>query len=332
MIDGSHRSGCSNRGLGDLLTGYSFGGLSEGEREKLEEHLLECEVCWQEFQGLEQYVRILRTDPRIKPALKLAQLVSVVGLSGRVTRPYAGHLAFVAVMTILYASLWVLGLWTELGYAYDRFGPLLWRLSLPVGLFAAECVGLAFGLDVRATRAGDSRGLLRSAGVTAVGLGALAVVLTAVLPAERTILASFETRTAAAGYLKDALFIFLPPLIFLLPTFHTVIQLQRDLRAGRHEEVFAFLTRHPEAVSPRGVFYLSPTFLTVLLLLETVRRIVGANYMLDALTPGPYAHLFTMVSYVTTAVWIAVTAGGVGWYVANLNELKRECIAVRRLT
>jgi hypothetical protein len=324
------RGGCSNPGLAGLLSGYCFGGLQEAQRAAIEEHLLECDRCWDEIQRLEHYVRILRTDARVKPALRLPEIVSTLGLSGRLVRPFGGHLTFVVAMSLLYGALWTAGLWTELGYAYDRFGGLLGSLSAPVGCFVALTMAGGLALDVRTTRRGSSRGLWHSTAAIVGALTVLVVFTVMVLPAERTILASFQTRTAAAGYLKNALFIFLPPLFFLLAPFHTILQLQRDLRAGRHEDVFGFLSRHPEAVSPRGVFYLSPTFLTVLLLLESARKIIGANYMLDALNPGPYAQLFTIASYLSTAIWLAITVGAVAWYVAKLNDLKRECVAVRR--
>jgi hypothetical protein len=155
-------------------------------------------------------------------------------------------------------------------------------------------------------------------------------MLVLVLPDERTILASFETRTASGGYLKDIIQIFVPVLVFVVPTFHAVVALQRELRARRHEPVLQLLTGAPEGVAPRGMLHLSPRVLAVILFVLGTWKAVGANHMLDALQPGPYATLFTMAAYVSTALWFAITIGGLAWYVSARNELKRECAAARQ--
>lgn len=114
--------------------------------------------------------------------------------------------------------------------------------------------------------------------------------------------------------------------------FHAILQLQRDLRTGQHQHVLSLLNRRLDAVSPRGMLYLSPGFLTAFLLLAGTIKIVGTNYMLDALRPGPYAHLFSIASYIGTALWWAVAIVSVVWYRGCLNELKREARALATFT
>ncbi len=77
--------------------------------------------------------------------------------------------------------------------------------------------------------------------ILSTGLAVLTATLVFVLPDERTILASFQTRTAAAGYLKDVIVIFLPLLVFVAPTFNVVLRLQRELAEGE-------IQRGPELV------------------------------------------------------------------------------------
>ena len=43
--------------------------------------------------------------------------------------------------------------------------------------------------------------------------------------------------------------------------------------------------------------YLSPRFLTTLLLVLGTLKVVGTNYLLDGLTPGPYARLFSVAAH-----------------------------------
>jgi hypothetical protein len=321
---------CDEPAVAALLTRYCFGDSPEVEEQAVEAHLLACDRCWQDLQRLESSVRILRAGA-LGPMASRSELTSVFGLSGRLDRAFGGHLSYVLGVAILYGIEWTLGLWSELGYSYDRFGGLAWRLSGPVSIWVAATLFVALWFDTKATRAGKASGLFQSTAIVATGLGLLLVYLMATLPNERTILASFQTRTASSGYFKDALFIFLPLLPFVVPPFHTVLQLQRELRAGRHQQVFSFLARQPEGVSPRGLWYLSPTLLVAFLLLYGVLKITGANHMLDALTPGRYAGLFTMTAYISTALWFVIPLLSLVWYTTRLNELKRESLALLKL-
>ena len=202
---------------------------------------------------------------------------------------------------------------------------------MPVTAWVPASLLLALWFDTKVTRTGRANGLLGSTAIILAGLGLLTAGLVLVLPDERTILASFQTRTASAGYFKDALFIFLTLLPFIVPPFHTVIQLQRDLRAGRHRQVLSFLVRERDSVSPRGLWYFSPKFLTAFLLLYGVVKIASTNRMLDALTPGPYANLFSMAAYISTGLWFVIPLVSLVWYTSSLNELKRECLALEKL-
>jgi len=61
-------------------------------------------------------------------------------------------------------------------------------------------------------------------------------------------------------------------------------------------------------------------------------KIVGTNHMLDALAPGPYAGLFTMAAYISTAIWFAIAVLSLVWYAMRLDDLKREALAANRLS
>jgi hypothetical protein len=60
-------------------------------------------------------------------------------------------------------------------------------------------------------------------------------------------------------------------------------------------------------------------------------RLLGTNYMLDALSPGPFANLFTAAAYIGTALWLACAIVPLIWYSGSLNDLKREALAAARL-
>jgi hypothetical protein len=323
--------GCVNPSLGQLLTSYCFGDISVGDFQRIEAHLLECEACWEEFQRFDAGVRTLRFDHMLRPPLPINEAVSMLGLSGRLNRPFGGHQRFVLWIAVLYGLVWAVGIWSELGYSYERYSGLVWALFLPTAIWVAAALTFALWCDAKATKAAQTSGLVRSATIVLLALGALVVCLVFVLPAEQTILASFQTRTASSGYFKDALQIFLPLMVFILPSFHTVLHLQRDLGLGRHRLVARLLTWHPERVWPRGVFYLSPPVLAVVLLILGVLKIQGANHMLDALSPGPYANLFSVASYISTGLWFAIALASLVWFQITLNELKRESQALALL-
>jgi hypothetical protein len=277
-------------------------------------------------------VGILRTANALPPPFSSSELVSVFGISSRLRRPFAGHLSFAVGVGALFGLQFVAGIWVELGYSYNRFGHLAWLLSWPAGFLAALAVLVGLYFDVQATRVGREDGLLRSLLVSGVGISLLTLVIVGLLPAEQTIRASFQTRTASSGYLKDVLVVFAPTLVFILPPLHTVVTLQRLLSAGRFESVLATLAPGPMSVPARGVMYLSPRLLGVVFVLLGGLRLAGANHMLDALAPGPYAELFSIATYLNVGLWFAATMWAMAWFTASLDELKREAVALAHLT
>ena len=321
---------CERPELAATITAYCFGDISEQERSVFEAHLLDCDSCWREVDRLSQGVQMLRSDPNLKQTLVTPELFSAFGISRGLDRPFGGHLAYVIVVAVLYGLEWTVGIWTELGYSYERFGELAWMLSGPVAIWVSATTILSLRSNTNETSAQSSAGLARSGLFMIGGLAILTIALILLLPSDRTIQASIQTRSASGGYLKDAIFLFLPLLVFVLPPFHTVLALQRELRAGRSEQVMRIVIRASDAIVPRGVWYLSPRLLAAVLFVLGAFKIVGMNYMLDALAPGPYANLFTVASYTSTALWCGIALVSLAWYSSCLNELKREAVALQQ--
>jgi hypothetical protein len=321
---------CERPELSTQITPYCFGDISKQERSMFEAHVLECDSCWREVDRLSNGVHVLRTDSNLKQTLVTPELFGAFGISGGLDRPFGGHLTYVIAVAVLYGLEWTAGIWTELGYSYDRFGPLAWMLSGPVMIWVSATLVLSLRADANETRAQSSSGLVRSGFLMLVSLAVLTIVMTILLPSDKTILASIQTRSANGGYLKDAVFLFLPLLVFVLPPFHSVLALQRELRAGRSDQVMKIVTRASDAIAPRGVWFLSPRLLAVVLFVVGAFKIVGTNYMLDSLAPGPYANLFTFASYTSTALWFGIALLSLVWYSSRLNELKREAIALQQ--
>jgi hypothetical protein len=322
---------CREPSLNEALTDFCFDKVSPDREQALALHLLDCDTCWQQLTELLPAVRALKVSPELKPMQVSREALSAVGISGRLDRQFGGHARYAIGISVLFGLEWLVGLWSELGYSYDRFGSLAWRLSLPTGVAAAGVLIAVLRTDVLATRAGSRNGLPRAGGLLLVGLGLLTAALVFILPAERTIDASFQTRTAAGGYFKDVFFIFVPLLVFVVSPFDVVVRLQRELVVGRSESVLKVLTKTTDRLAPRGMVYIPPQLLGAILLVLGVIKLVGTNNMLDALTPGPYANLFTEASYVSTAIWFAIDIWSLVWYTNSLNELKREALALSQL-
>jgi hypothetical protein len=316
--------------LGETLTSYCFGGLSDKARNEAERHLMSCERCWDEFQRLDAAVRTLRSEA-LRPALAVSEAVCLMGLSSQLYRAFGGHQVYVGLVGLAYALLFVASVWTELGYAYDRFGTLGWLLSPVVAVWVMGSVVMGLRADWQATNTGRTHGLLLSMGIVLAALTGLIGLLFVVLPDTPTITASFETRSASGGYFKNVLLYFLPLLIFILPPFHVVLRLQHELHVGRHRPVFDLLVSRPEAVPPRGLLFVPRWFLIALLFMAVPIGVLGAQNMLDAVTPGPYVNLFTAALLVRVVLWYVVALIGLVWYHTTLDELKREARALSAL-
>ena len=330
-VSSSDREECTDASVYEALTAYAFDDLEVSEREHVALHLVECDACWRELVRLEQCIGALRHDPRLRPISRTPEMFAMLGLAGQLEQRFGGHGRFVALTASLYGLLYVASVWTELAYSYDRFGRLAWLLSPLVLLWAGGALLLALAVDASVTTNRRFPGVAWSVVAALASLGALLGFLSYALPGVPTIDATFQTRSAAGGYLKNALYYFLPLLIFILPTFHAVLGFQRELRAGRHHAMLDFLSGSPTGVAPRGVWFVPMWLLAVILMVAVPIGYQGTSNMLDNLKLGPYADLFSAALYVRVALWFVIAVVCMAWYQRRLDDLKREALLVSRL-
>ena len=325
-------SSCADPRLHEALTSYCFGDSDEAEFERVQEHLLACDVCWREVQALEASVRALKHDPNMVPPNVTPEVIGLFGLSGQIHAPLAGHHRFVAFMAVLYGLLFADSLLTEVAYAFDRYGLLGLRLAPLVFLVVAVVLASAFTLDWRLTGAGRRDGLGKSALTLALGIGLGLAILVFWLPGEAVVRATFQTRTVVSAYLKNAIYYFLPlGLLLVLPTFHTVVALQRELVAGRHARVLALLSGDRDAVPPPGMLFVRPRTFAGLVGIGAAWAVLSSHYLLDHVLPGPYAGLYSMLLEGQLGIFFTLGVGSLVWYARCLTDLKRECLAVRAI-
>lgn len=110
-----------------------------------------------------------------------------------------------------------------------------------------------------------------------------------------------------------------------------MVALQRELQVGRYRAVLNLLSGNPDAIAPRGIWFVPPWLLITILLLAGAVGYRGASNLLDNLVPDPYANLFSAALHMRVALWYVIALTCLLWYHRSLNELKREALAVTRL-
>jgi anti-sigma factor RsiW len=79
--------------LGGALTAYCFGESSDAESAAIEQHLFVCDRCWDECRRLSQAVGILRAGNALPAPFVPGEIVSVLGISSRLTDLLQGILS-----------------------------------------------------------------------------------------------------------------------------------------------------------------------------------------------------------------------------------------------
>lgn len=322
---------CSAPEINLLLTAYCFGRASESERQSVEAHLLECECCWRETRRLASAIRVLDEDRSLLESLTPADVATVFGISGKLDLPFGGHRWHALTGGGLYAALFAVALPGEVAYQFDRYGRAAMAMAgvAFVWMFAAALAALA--ADWRLTTKDSNKGLAASMAVLLLAALAIYGGACLILPPEPITRLAQQAYTAQAAYLKDIIYFLILEVIFLLPPFHFVLTMQRELQAGRHRMALGLLGGDRLALAPRGAFF--PRFWVLLLLFGLIVGIsvfLHTNLM-DHLKPAPFMNLFSNLILARLALYYALAAECLFWYYRALNELKRECLAAERI-
>jgi hypothetical protein len=319
---------CPDPRLSDLITAYCFGDISEPQRARLESHLLQCDLCWQQVQALTRHVGILRTEESLRTTIQSTELIGLLGLSGGLDRRFAGHSRFAILGSAAYACLFAVPVLVELWYEFDRYRTLALVLAPPVFLVIFLASLLALHVDVQATRS-DAPSFSRPFVVLAASTVLIFVSLLPFLPRTPTVQAAFSTYPVHLGYLKSVFYAWMVGPMFIFWPFHFVVLLQRELASGRSPSVLTLLSGDPRAVPPRGSL-----FIPVWMLVSYVGGIfvfnwIGLSRLFEGLQTGPYSNLFMALVLVRVTIWLLVAALGTWWYAGSLTELKREALALQ---
>lgn len=276
-------------------------------------------------------MRVLDTDRSLAQSLTPAEVAAAFGSSGKFDLPFGGHRWHAWLASALLALLFAIALLGEVAYQFNRYGRAgLITAAVAFGwVCAASLAGLA--LDWRLTLRGSNKGLAASIGVFLLAAVMLYAGACLVLPPEPITRLTMQAYTAQAAYLKDIIYFLILEIIFLLPPFHFVLVMQRELQAGRHVATLGLLSGDRFSVAPRGLFF--PRFWALMLAFVSIVAISVFlhTHLMDRLKPEPYMNLFSNLVLARLALYYALAAECLFWYYRSLNELKRECLVAERI-
>jgi hypothetical protein len=321
---------CTNPEARQSLTAYSFGELSDEQRFAFALHLVECDACWRDAQTLGGCVDALRHSPALRAIPPTPEVFSVLGVSGRLDQPFAGHVRHAVTAGSLFALLFAVPVVVEVAYQFDRYGAT--AVPLAVLAFAWMLSGTLAGLwqAAKGARHGTG-GIGRSLVIWALATAVVSLALWPFFPPSPVVEASFGTWPANLAYLKSVFYAWLVGPLFLLWPFHFVVAMQRELARGRHRAVLGLLTGDKAAVPPRGTLQPNVWALGVYLAGLFVFNYVGVNHLFGALDPSPFGNLFRALVLLRAGAWLLLPSICLWWFVSCLNELKREAVATERL-
>ncbi len=238
----------------------------------------------------------------------------------------SGHWWHALLSCGLYAAIFAVALVIEIAYKFDRYGSRGVTGSFIIfgWVFATSLAGLA--IDTKLTHAGKSQALLMAAGVFGVSTLGVLVGSHWFLPAEPITLMTSQAAPAQAAYLKAILYCLIFNALFLLPPFHFIVAIQRELQEGRHRMALSLLTSDKLSVTPRGAIFPRAPVLVFCFVLVILFSLYLHHNLMNQLLPGRYFNLFSCLIYARLFLYYAFAGECLAWYYRALNELKRECL------
>lgn len=322
-------SGCIAPELNRFVTDYCFADLSENERSIFEGHLLDCDFCWAEVQRLVVAVSSLRREKDLTRHIVPAHLAAEFGISAKLDWPWAGHGIHVLISSGIYGLAYAIALLAEISYSFDRFGSMALKIAPLVMIWILGTSTLALFLDWKSVIRGKQTGLAISLGIFFLSAALLYGVLCLFLPAHPITQMRIQAYTAQGAYLKGIRYLLPMAAIFLCVPYHFVIAQQIELSQGHHRLSLALLTGQKWAITPRGSFFVTVRILCILLLLALLVSIPMASNLFSNLLPNPYMNLFSKLVQIQWILYFGLGVECVAWYARALNEVKRECLAVK---
>lgn len=322
---------CVDPRIVDKVTAYCFGELKAKERAEVEEHLHDCVKCQRDVRKLISAIEILKSDGRARELVTPEEVISTLGISGKLELLFGGHWIFVLTSSLIYAVLYGVALLVEVAYQYDRYAGTAPYVAVGASVWILFMTLAALWTDWKLTLAGRSSGLKITIpafmGAALVLFGAICLYL----PTSPITELSFQAYPAQAAYLKTIGYFIVLAVIFFLPTYHFILAMQRQMLSGHYELTSGLLRGDPIAVSPKGTIYPKFWFLTTILGLFIAISWFLHHNLMSNLRPGEYQWLFSNLILTRLLLFYLLAAVCLFWYYLSLNEIKRECLAASRI-
>lgn len=231
----------------------------------------------------------------------------------------------------MYAGLYVVMLLLEIAYQFNTYGRTGLKVAPIVFLWVFATSVLALAVDWRQTATGKAHGLALSVSVFLAAAGLLFAAIWFFLPEHSITESGAASYPAQASYLKDICYSQPLMLIFLAPTFHFVVALQRELQLRRFRPTLELLTSGRFGMAPGGTIYPRFWILALALMIMAGVSVYLTSSLLDHLQPSPYKNLFINLMYLRLILHFGLALKCVSWYHRATEELKRECLVAEKM-
>lgn len=309
------------------INAYCLGRATKSERNAVEEHLLECDYCWQEVQRLDAAVRALGSDRDLIRSLSVDDIASTFGISNNLHSVFGGHLWPVISSCAVYAALYVVNLFVEIAYQFNQYGATAIKLAPAVfcWMFITSILGLA--LDWKLATRRKALGLALSILIFIIAAGGLYFALGSFLPPFPITESDVQSYTAQGAYAKDVFYSLILGIFYLSIPFHFIVFMQKELKERRYKFALELLIGDKFKIAPRGVIYIRLSVLGIGLIGMVFYSMYSTPNLMNHLLPGSYMNLFIKLIYLRLILYHGLAVLCLWWYYRTLNELKRECRA-----
>jgi len=247
---------------------------------------------------------------------------------GAISKPRFGdHFPFVLTSSFIASAMVASSVVMELAFRYDEFRkvinlvtPLVW-----LGTIATLASVLA-SISVRFRR-GESYPLPLALFLLGIANAIGYLGVRPFMPDVQVTLASFQTWTAQAAYLKSVVYCTIFTYFFLFIPFHSVEALELEVRRGRGFDIYLLLAKFPRAVAPPGTVFFRPVFLWAMLVVGGMYSLISSAHLLEALKQTAFTNLFILTIQIRWILFLALGSQSCWWYYTSLERIKRECVA-----
>jgi hypothetical protein len=275
------------------------------------------------FAGLENPPVVERPVP-----LETQTPAATIILCSEPILPPSPHIGHLGVCCAVYAALFVLDLFLEISYQFDKFGRAagIAAIFAAAWIFGSSALGLwvAWRWIVAGRRGGFA--LLFTTFVAEAMVVFAGLTMTAVLPNEPVALLRFPSQPAEIAYLKNVLFYFLPLIttVWLVP-FHCVACLYRQFRNSEPGSVVALLERQTPSWGDVDMLYIPAKWLGFGIFLVGLASVFLTQDLLRNLLPSRYSNLFMALALTKSASYFALGMLCIAWYSRTLAGIRRAC-------